>query len=274
MLGAGGLLGSALMRAGAGRGFGKAELDLRDRDAVEGALDRWQPRVVLNAAAQARVDLAEQRPEEAWEINHEAVADLALACSRRGIRLLHIGTDYSLRSDQDLRPEMAPNPQGVYAKSKSAGEQAALKQGALVVRVQWVYHREHPGFFSRCLLALKRGERLRLVEDQLGCPTPVDSLAQALLSAARAEPVGLFHLACSGETTPLGWVGAAAELLGLPLSVEPITRAELGGAPRPARSVLDSRAFRAAFGQGLPDWHEGLRLALQGADVLEGRTPP
>ncbi len=274
MLGAGGLLGSALVRAGAERGLVRGDLDIGDLTAVEEALDRWQPRVVINAAAQARVDLAEQVPEQAWRVNHRAVEALARACRRRAIRLLHIGTDYSLRSSQDLRPDMPADPQGTYAQSKSAGEQAALEQGALVVRVQWVYHPTHPGFFSRSLDALRRGVPLRLVCDQLGCPTPVDPLARALLAAARAEPAGLFHLACTGEVSPLGWITAAAALLGLPLSAEPITRADLGGAPRPARSVLDSSAFREAFGLGLPHWHDGLRLALLGPDVLESRTPP
>lgn len=274
VLGAGGLVGAALMRAGAARGLGRADLDITRSDEVQRALDRWQPRVVLNAAAQARVDLAETEPEWTWAVNHRAVEHLARACRARGIRLLHLGTDYSLSSDLGLVPEMQPAPRGVYAESKSAGEQAALAEGAVVVRVQWVYHPDHAGFFGRCLRALRAGERLRLVDDQVGCPTAVHPLALALLGAARGGPVGLFHLACEGETTPLGWIGAAAEILGLPLRAEAITRAELGGAPRPARSVLDSRAFRAAFGVGLPHWREALAVALRSVNVLEGRTPP
>jgi len=266
--GARGLLGSALVRAGPASvvGLGHAELDLTDAAGVAQALDRLRPQAVINAAAQAGVDRAEQAVEQTQAVNHHAVAALARACRQRGIRLLHIGTDYSLRGPDEpgryLEEDQPPDPQGVYATSKSAGEQAALAEGAVVVRVQWVYHPGHPGFFTRSLQALAQGAPLRLVTDQVGAPTPAALLAPALLHAALGGPTGLFHLACQGETTPWGWIQAAAAHLGLPWRAQPILRASLGGAPRPARSVLDSRRFATTFGLQLPDWRQALVQVL------------
>ncbi|RME22713.1 MAG: NAD-dependent epimerase/dehydratase family protein [Deltaproteobacteria bacterium] len=272
--GAGGLLGSALVRTGQVRGLRREELDITDRDAVARVLDTLRPAAVINAAAQARVDLAEV--ERAWTeaVNHHAVAALAEACRRRGIRLVHIGTDYSLRSDRDLTPDMPPDPRGHYAETKSRGERAALARGALVVRVQWVYHPGHPGFFTRSLQALRRGETVRLVTDQVGVPTPAALLAPALVIAARGEATGMVHLACQGHTTPWGWIEAAAASLGLPFSAEPITRADLGGAPRPARSVLNSDSFAAAFGLRLPHWKVALGEVLATAGAPAGEAGP
>lgn len=247
--GAEGLLGSALVRAGA-MGRARAALDITDDDAVSTALDTLAPTAVLNAAAQARVDQAEVERDRTEQVNHLAVGRLAIACRQRGIRLLHVGSDYSALE------------QGHYAATKRRGEAAALAEGAVVVRVQWVYHPHHPGFFSRCLQALSRGEELSLVTDQIGCPTPADLLAPALLAAARAGPTGRFDLACTGEATPWRWIEAAAAQLGLPFRARAISRADLGGAPRPARSVLDSTAFTAAWGWALPPWEDGLRSAL------------
>lgn len=268
VLGAGGLLGRALRRAGAVHGLSREELDITDDRAVCAALDRLRPAAVINAAAQARVDLAEREPERAFAVNHLAVERLARACRARGVALLHIGTDYSLRAEEDLHPAMAPDPQGVYATSKSRGEQAALGHGATVVRVQWLYDARAPCFFSRCLRALERGETPSLVTDQWGSPTPVSLLAPRLLAAARQPRPGLFHLACAGATTPWSWIEAAARRLDLPFRGVPITRADLGGAPRPRRSVLGDASFRAAFGEGLPPWEEALALALAEPDGL------
>lgn len=250
--GAGGLLGSALVRAG-GRPLPRQALDITDGDAVAAALDRLAPRAVVNAAAQAKVDLAETERDRTELVNHLAVAGLARACRARGIRLLHVGSDYSVL------------PAGHYAATKRRGEEAALAEGAVVVRVQWVYHPAHEGFLSRCLRALARGEELALVTDQVGCPTPADLLAPALLTAAAQGPTGLFALACAGEATPWTWIEAAAAEARLSFRARPITRARLGGAPRPARSVLDSAAFTAAWGLSLPPWRAALHLALAGA---------
>ncbi|MCK6504947.1 NAD(P)-dependent oxidoreductase [Myxococcota bacterium] len=249
--GAGGLLGTALVRAG-GLGLPRADLDITDADAVAAALDRLAPHAVVNAAAQAKVDLAETERDRTEQVNHLAVAGLARACRVRGIRLLHVGSDYSVL------------PAGHYAATKRRGEEAALAEGAVVVRVQWVYHPAHEGFLSRCLRALARGEELALVTDQVGCPTPADLLAPALLAAAHGGPTGAFALACTGEATPWAWIEAAATVVHLPFRARPIPRAALGGAPRPARSVLDSAAFTAAWGLSLPPWRDALHLALSG----------
>lgn len=269
VLGAGGLVGSALARSGEVMALPRAALDITDGDAVARALDDHEPASVINAAAAARVDEAERDPVRAWSVNAEATARLATLCAERGVRLVHISTDYVIdeagpgRSDES-RPT---HPRSEYARSKLAGEVAALAGGAVVVRVQWVYDPIHPGFFSRTLRALAEGGTVRLVTDQVGSPTPADLLAEGLLIAARPGPVGLYQLATTGEATPMRWIGTAAALLGLPFRAEPTTRAELGGAWRPARSLLDSGRFARTFGYALPAWDIALGWIL-------ARRPP
>lgn len=265
VLGAGGLVGSALLRAGAERGLTHAELDITDLAAVEAAFVALRPAAVINAAAQAKVDLAETDPETARQVNGLAPGALARLSRKVGIpRFVHLSTDYVLDSAAPgrLNVDTPPNPRSAYAKSKRLGEANVLEARGTVVRIQWVYHPTHPGFFSRTLDALARGETVRLVTDQVGSPTPVDLLAPALLAAARGGPTGLYHLACGGEARPWDWIAAAAELRGLPFRAVPVTRAELGGAHRPARSCLDSRRFETDWGIRLPDWREGLALVL------------
>ncbi len=260
--GAGGLVGSALVAAGGVVGLDRAALDVTDPEAVARALDRWRPAAVINAAAQAGVDRAEREPERTFAVNAEAPGRLARLCRERGVALVHLSTDYVLdgpdRPGLRLDEDTPPRPRSTYARSKLAGERAALAEGATVVRVQWVYALDRPGFLRRSLLAMRRGEAVRLVTDQVGSPTPATVVARALLRVAADPRPGLFHLACGGETTAWGWVEAAAERLGVPFRARPVTRAELGGAWRPARSCLDTARFARTWGEPPPRWEAAL----------------
>jgi dTDP-4-dehydrorhamnose reductase len=259
--GAGGLIGGALVGAGAEGvvGLDRAALDITDPDAVTAALDALRPDAVINAAAQANVDLADRQPERSFAVNGAAVAGLAGQCAERGIRLVHISTDYVLDCpEQELTEALPTNPRSTYAASKLVGERAALAAGAVVVRVQWVYQPGTRGFFNLALHRLAAGEPLHLVTDQIGRPTPASLIAGGLLAAASGGPVGLFHLACTGETSAWDWIAQAARLRGLPFTAQPTTRAALGGAWRPARSCLCSDRFAATWGIRLPDWRDAL----------------
>ncbi len=141
VLGAGGLVGAALMRVGAQKGpwavrgpsgqclvgvtgFSRQMLDITKQDQIDGVLDRVQPIVVINAAAQAKVDLAENEPENTWLVNADAPGWWAEACRSRGVRFLHLSTDYVLDEPgkSRLNEAVPPNPRGAYARSKLEGE--------------------------------------------------------------------------------------------------------------------------------------------------------
>ncbi len=263
--GAGGLIGSAVVEAGGASvvGLTRAELDITDPDALVAALEAHRPDAVINAAAQANVNRAEVDPALSFTVNAVAVAVLAARCAERGIRLVHISTDYVFDApDRELTEGLAPHPRSSYARGKLAGEHAARKMGATVVRVQWVYSPGARGFFNLALARLAAGEPLSVVTDQIGRPTPAALVARGLLLAARGGPVGLYHLACTGEASAWDWIAAGARLRGLPMTATPTTRARLGGAYRPERSCLCSDRFAETFGLRLPDWTEALEAAM------------
>lgn len=270
--GAGGLLGQALAAQPGALGLDRAALDITDPAAVRAALRALRPRALINAAAQAGVDRAELEPAATFAVNDVAVGILAACCAELGVRFVHISTDYVLRGAAApglLLDEGAPlGPVGVYARSKAQGEAAALAHGAVVARVQWVYAAQGRGFFAAALRRMVAGEPLRLVPDQLGCPTPAPLLARWLCALAEGGPVGLYHLATTGETSPADWLSAAARLLGQDLRWTPLPRAELGPVPRPARSCLDGARARRDFGLEAVDWHAALEAELRRAGPL------
>ena len=263
VLGAGGLLGRALVRHPGTVGLTHAQLDITDAEAVAAALAAVRPSAVINAAALAAVDRATQEPALAWGVNAEAPGSLAALCLEQNIRLVHISTDYVLDGPDApgarLLETDRPSPQSVYARSKRGGELAALAHDAVVVRIQWAYALTGQSFLARALVRLRAGEPLSLVTDQLGCPTPANWLVSPLMDCAAGGPTGLFHLATGGEASAHQWVMTAAEALGVPTgSVTRCTRSDLGGAYRPARSCLDSTRFLTHWPRPHLGWDQAL----------------
>jgi dTDP-4-dehydrorhamnose reductase len=199
-------------------------------------------------------------------VNGTAPGVIGRACQDRGIRCVHLSTDYVLDAPEVdwLTEDLAPNPRSTYARTKLVGERAALDADAVVVRLQWVYQPGLPGFYTRALQAMARGESVSLVTDQVGSPTTAGAIAPALIAAARGQARGLFHLACAGESTAYEWIARGAQIAGVALRAQKVSRAELGGAPRPARSCLQSTRFEAAFGVEMPHWEAAQSAAMVG----------
>lgn len=244
----------------------RTQLDITDTEKLRAVLDEQRPTAVINAAAQANVNRAEQHLQQAMTINGHAVESMASLCAERGIRLVHISTDYVLDYPEknELTEDLPTNPRSSYAHSKVYGERAALRAGAVVVRVQWVYQPGDKGFFNVALNALAAGKPLSLVTDQVGRPTPAERVAEGLLLAAEGGPVGLFHLACQGQATAVEWIAAAAQHRGLSMATaRHVTRAQLGGAHRPRRSCLCTDRFASAWGWRPECWDVALADAMR-----------
>src|SRR5690554_25696 len=74
--------------------FSSSELDITQCEIAEEKLLSIQPDVIINCAAYTKVDLAEEESEKAFQINSEAVKNLAELCAKLNIKLVHYSTDY------------------------------------------------------------------------------------------------------------------------------------------------------------------------------------
>jgi dTDP-4-dehydrorhamnose reductase len=251
--------------------------DFDDPQSLGPVVDRIAPDIVVNAAAYTAVDRAESEPDAAFRANAHAPGEIADACARRHLALVHYSTDYVFdgRGTRPYREDDPVDPLGVYGASKYAGEQAVIASGArhLVLRTAWVYA-AHGHNFLRTMLRLA-GERdeLRVVADQVGSPTPAaliaDATAHALQSGGLAARSGTWHLTSTGSTS---WHGFAQRIMArahaqglLPRvpTVVPIGTSDYPTpAARPAYSVLDVGRFAADFGLRLPSWQDGLDKVL------------
>jgi len=252
--GSGGQLGTALRRSLAARGEPfrafDSELDVADEAALAAALDEAPaPQILVNAAAFTHVDRCEREPEQAERVNALAPGLLARLTRARGIRLVHVSTDYVFdgRARRPYREDDPPAPESVYGRSKLAGERAVHEAApdALVVRTSWVFGAGR--HFVAAILEQGReaaaGRRgpLRVVDDQRGRPTSAWDLAEGLLALVERGATGVYHLANRGEASWWDVARAALEHVGLAdVQVDRVATAELDlAAPRPAWSVLD-----------------------------------
>ena len=288
VLGAQGQVGFELVRSLAPLGrvvaMTRAECDLADPVGAAAAVRAIAPSVVVNAAAYTAVDRAEEEPELCARVNGEAPGRLAEAAAACGAPFVHYSTDYVFDGDKPApyTEADAPNPLGVYGRTKLAGERrvAEAAPAGLVFRTTWVYATRGRNFLRTMLRLARERDELRVVADQRGAPTwaraLADGTAQVVGAALRAPGgalgytaarAGVYHMSAAGETT---WHGfAEAALAGDPARAEqratrviPIGTADYPTpARRPANSVLDSSSLAEAFGVRLPDWRAQLALA-------------
>src|SRR4051812_4894808 len=273
ILGGTGMLGGAVVAAARARGWAALGLsrtqgDLTDRDRLLGWAERFRPDAVINCAAYTKVDAAETERELAFAVNGEGVAHAAALAERAGARLVHVSTDYVFdgrleegKADQPYREDSPTAPLSVYGQSKLEGERRALAYDrSVVVRTSWLFGPGGPNFVAAMVGLIEAGRLpLRVVDDQVGCPTSTPSLARALLDLAALEATGVVHYQ---DREPVSWYAFAVEIARLwsgAVEVIPVTTAEFPRpAPRPAYSVLDVGRFETIAGRRVEPWEYGL----------------
>jgi len=273
--GGGGMLAHALAQTFYAFGvdhklMSRAELDITKIDDILKVLDAEKPTHLINCAAYTKVDQAEKEPGQAVEINGKSVGNLADACKRRNIKLVHYSTDYVF-ADGDRTPRKIDDPlrpKGAYGVSKLLGERMIAEinpPGWILIRTAWLYGPNGPNFVQTMLNAARAGKPLKVIQDQTGSPTYTFDLASATLELIRANASGTFHLTNSGETNWFEFTRAIMDEFGItPTSLTPITSADWqtikpDSAARPSYSVLDLSDYTRATGFKMPDWRDGLK---------------
>ncbi|MDH5798584.1 MAG: dTDP-4-dehydrorhamnose reductase, partial [Paracoccaceae bacterium] len=183
-----GQLATELQRQGDVTALGRDEVDLENVLACAGAIRKHKPDTVINAAAYTAVDRAEEDGASAALINGAAPRIMAEAAAEVGAKFIHVSTDYVFdgTGDRPWKPEDRPRPQGAYGRTKLSGEEGIRRAGGshVILRTSWVFSDVGSNFVKTMLrLGAERGE-LRVVDDQIGGPTPAADIAAALLKIA------------------------------------------------------------------------------------------
>ncbi len=188
------------------------EVDFTRPAMLQALVRATDPTVVVNAAAYTAVDKAESEPELCRQINAIAPGILAETAKKVGALMVHYSTDYifdGTKTSPYVETD-APNPLGIYGRSKLEGDQAVKASGVnhLIFRLCWVYGARGQNFMLTMQRLAREREKLRVVDDQFGCPTWSRMIAEATALALKqvladkdcSKFNGEYHLAASGYT--------------------------------------------------------------------------
>ncbi|MEO3414464.1 dTDP-4-dehydrorhamnose reductase [Roseovarius sp. CAU 1744] len=256
------------------------QADLTDAAACAAQIAGSRPEAVINAAAYTAVDKAESEEDVATLINGAAPGAMARACADLDIPLVHISTDYvfSGGGTAPWQPGDATGPLGAYGRSKLRGEEAIRAVGGThaILRTSWVVSAHGANFVKTMLRLGAERDRLTIVADQIGGPTPARDIATACHRMARAliadpKRSGTYHFAGAPDVS---WADFAREIFvqsGIACEVADIPSTDYPTpAARPHNSRMDCSTLEATFGIARPDWRSGLADILRD---LEKGTP-
>lgn len=289
VVGANGLLGSNVVRAGRQRGWAVSgtyhstqpsfeipltQFDLGEYRSFNAVIDEHDPDLVINCAAMTDVDGCEANPEQAHLLNGEAPGGMAASCESNGVDFVHVSTDYVFDGTaRDPYSESAnPNPVQVYGESKVAGEQAVREESPslLIARFSFVWgiHRssdELTGFPAWVQSQLQSGSEVPLFTDQWVTPARAGQAAETLLDLFEQDAEGLYHVACSSCVTPYEFGEILAEHVNA--STDLLTKGSTDDverdATRPVYSCLDVSKVEAELGRPQPTLREDVAAVLE-----------
>ena len=272
VFGTSGQVATELQRLAPVQALGRDMVDLANPFSCAEAIRFHRPTVVINAAAYTAVDRAEAEEVLATAINGAAPAAMAEACAALRIPLLHISTDYVFDGGgaRPFAPNDATAPQNAYGRSKLAGEQGIRASACThaILRTSWVFSAHGTNFVKTMLRLSQSHDELRVVDDQVGGPTPARAIAAACLELARqlqADPGKsvTYHFSgapdvswCDFARAIFAAAGRATRVHGIPTRDYPMP------ASRPLNSRLDCSTIETTFNIPRPDWRAGLADTL------------
>lgn len=249
-------------------------LDITNEISVQSFFEINNPDYIINCAAFTSVDKAETEVVLAELINSVAVKILAIASKNSQTKFIHISTDYVFDGNgtEPYLEDDFVNPQGVYGKTKLAGELNCLKENpdSIIIRTSWLYSSFGNNFVKTILRLGKERNELNVVNDQVGTPTYAADLALVILSIIEKSEnnpekfqAGIFHYSNEGVTSWYNFAKEIFEISGIDCKVNPVKSEEYPTpAKRPKYSVLNINKIKKVYNLSIPNWNDSLKVCL------------
>lgn len=248
------------------------QLDITSPAEVKDVIAATKADLIINCAAYTAVDLCEENRELAFSVNGNGAGNIAQACAELQKPLFHISTDYIFDGDKGTAyvEDDEPSPRSIYGESKLAGEAAVRASGCknYIGRIQWLYGAGGPNFAETMLKLSDKMPKLKVVNDQTGCPTWTVEVARCMRRIVEAGEYGTYHMAAKGETTWFGFTQAILRAAGKgDFPIEPCTTDEFPRpAHRPKNSVLQNQKLEQGIGDQMQPWDAVIEDYLRSRD--------
>jgi len=246
-----------------------AELDICNKPALENFVKQNNVHAIINCAAYTAVDKAEDDVELCYQINRDAVRNIAQVAALYQLKVVHVSTDYVFdgTSCMPLTENMPTAALGVYGKSKLEGETELLAMcpTAVVVRTSWLYSTFGANFVKTMIKLGSERDVLNVIFDQVGTPTYAADLAVAILQILQADQFvsGIYHYSNEGVCSWYDFTKKIHKLAGVSCHVKPIeTKDYPTRTPRPHYSVLNKSKIKTVYGIEIPYWEDSLGICI------------
>ena len=231
-------------------------MDITKYEDIDKMFSYEKPEIVIHCAAYTNVDKAEEDIETARLINVTGTENIAKACKKYNATMVYISTDYVFdgQGTEPYKPMDKTAPLNNYGLTKWEGEEAVRNnlEKYYICRTSWLYGHYGKNFVET-MISLADKPELKVVDDQVGCPTWTVDLSDAIVKILETKPFGTYHT-CGGSST--SWYGFAKEIFeqaGLKVNLKPCTTDEFPRpAKRPAYSIMDNDGL-------LRDWKQALK---------------
>ena len=244
--------------------------DVRDYNDINKSIAAFSPDIIINLAALTDLEHCEKNQEDSWLTNALGAENIAIIAKRLNIPMVYISTAGIFDGEQDVYNDFdAPNPLGIYAKSKYYGEVFVKTnlEKFFIFRAGWMMGggpSKDKKFVNKIYKQIKSGsEELFVVEDKLGTPTYTKSFAQGIFNLVETDLYGLYNQVCGGDCSRYDAAVEFVNLLGLSEKVK-VTKVSSEYfkneyfAPRPASEKLVNMKLDARGVNFMPHWKDAL----------------
>ena len=243
---------------------GSKDLDITKENNVLQFIEDKKPEIVINAAAYTNVDNCETDYDNAYLVNAIGPKNLAVACNKLNIPLIHISTDYVFDGSKTtpLSEEDKLGPKTAYGKTKLEGEKFVQENTKkyFILRTAWLFGINGKNFVKTMINLSKKNNLLKVVNDQKGCPTYCYDLAMAIKQLLNSDKYGIYHLTNKGELSWYDFAKKIFELSNITINVKPVTTEEFPRpAPRPHYSVLSNQKWINAGFSPMRNYEDALK---------------
>lgn len=240
-------------------------VDLRDSRKTWELLENVRPETVINLVALTNVDMCEQNPFLAYQLNILPVENLLKwLVKNRKSNLIQISTDMVYDApgpscESDVRPK------NIYSYSKYCAEHAALRVNSTILRTNFFGNSLTPqklSFSDWLLESFRTKKKLKLFKDVLFSPLSMRTLSEMIHVVIENRHPGVYNLGSHGGMSKRDFAVNLAETFHVGtdnVSSVSVRDADLG-AYRPTDMRMDCSLFEKTFKVKLPSLKEELEM--------------
>lgn len=249
-------------------GLTHEHIEILETGDIDAMMSAYKPDWVISTASYHRVDEIELQPDRALMVNGVGTLNLARACYEHNVGLVFYSTDYVFggeKSDPYIETDET-HPVNVYGISKLTGEYFISRYAGrfMVIRVSGLFggagsRMKGGNFVTMILEKAQRRETIKVVNDQIFCPSPCDEIADRTRKLIENGISGIFHLAGEGQASWFEFAKEIIECAGVSADIYPVTSDEWNApARRPRYSALANTRAVALGVPRLSNWRDAL----------------